>query len=164
MIFLDNFLDPQRLEKYYIRKIFTNEFRHIKNPLNKIDDSNILFWCKKDPSNRYSVIASTMRVFTKSDEEKDFDVGSLLLSVINNAPDKKDIFENLADTIIPGGGIGSRASLLSSRLSIFEKLSTNEDEKISLYAKEELDWLKQKVEEIRKWEEHIFHERETSFE
>jgi len=164
MVFLDVFLGRNDVKEYQRKRIFCNDMERRGNPLNLILDNDLLSWCEDDPFSRYSLVASVMKPFKRSDVTGKLEWKSIVYDIFERAPNLFAVLEHLANTTRPMAWSGSLSNILQERSILFQELYEHENTKIRDWAINQYSNLKKTISKERELENQRFHERNESFE
>ena len=163
-IFLDVFLGEVDIEDYRFRRIFSDDFELHDSPLNQISDKDILYWCEKDTSSRYPLVASTLKAFKQSDETGKYEWKPFVYTISEKAPALEDVLTRFADALIPISWSGSRADILEKRAVLYLDLYGHDNEEVVAWSKNQYRELQEMIRMEREWENQLDRERNESFE
>lgn len=165
LVFLDQFVDHDKVENYHRKRIFKNEIdEESNNPLNQITDADLISWCDENPSQRYPLVASVIQAFSKSGEPEPYEWRPVVHLLLSKAPNVVDVLENLANSLYPSSGSGSLADALQRRSVLLEKLFDHENIEIGAWVKNQYQTHQEVIKSERKREESRDSKRDESFE
>lgn len=130
-------------EKSRIDYTWKNSIVHQSNPLNQIENQTIINWCEEKRSIRYLKIISFINIFKTVENSKELRLSDLTNLIINKAPNKIDILEEISKYIRPMSWSGSRYLIIKKRVNAILKLKNHQDTNI-------VNWIKNKKIELKK--------------
>lgn len=130
-------------EKSRIDYTWKNSIVHQSNPLNQIENQTIIKWCEEKRSIRYLKIISFINIFKTVENSKELRLSDLTNLIINKAPNKIDILEEISKYIRPMSWSGSRYLIIEKRVNAILKLKNHQDTNI-------VNWIKNKEIEFKK--------------
>lgn len=140
--FLDQVIGYDK-EKDRIDYTWKNSIVHQSNPLNQIDNQTIIHWCEEKRSIRYLKIIDFINIFKTVENSKELRLSELINLIINNAPNKIEVLEEISKYIRPMSWSGSRYLIIEKRVNAILKLKNNQDTNI-------VNWIKNKEIEFKK--------------
>ena len=155
MIYLDVFL------KDY--PPFTDYFERYR-PLDQISDVDLLSWCEKYPSSRYTLVASWLQAFRKSDETGKYEWKPFIYMILDKAPVLEDILEHFTDKFLPTSWSGSRANILQDRAVLYQDLYEHDNKEVAAWARSEHIKLQERIRKERELENQENREQNERFE
>ncbi len=163
-IFLDVFLERDDVKDYQRRRIFSDDNERHDNPLSQISDDELLTWCEKDSSSRYSLVASALETFKKSDETGKYEWTPFVYVIFDKAPVLEDVLEHLADALWPMSWSDSRADILQRRAVLYQDLYEHDNEEVAAWARSRYTKLQEEIRKVREWEDQQDRRPDESFE
>lgn len=163
-IMLDTFLGNDDINVYKRKRIFNRTRGDRENPLVHISDEDIIAWCDIDPEKRYVLISAAIQGFKKSEDKKSLEWRPVLNSILEKAPDKAIVLDNLIDSFKPMSWIGSRADIIEERSELLKEWFEHENEEIRSMAKIKYTALQKDIKDERLWETDRSNRAYESFE
>lgn len=142
---LDAFIDRRAT-------ILSETIPHKKNPLDVVSTEDLLKWCDVESAVRYPAVAKVIALFQSEDDREPLGWNPLALKVMECAPDPVAVLRELVKRLRPTSWMGSRASVMASRLPLLQELQGHSDPRIAEFAGQDSLRLKQEVEEERRRE------------
>lgn len=119
-----------------------SRFEDYANVLSQIDSIRVIEWCEIKPSIRYKLLANFIKPWSGLDENECYQWSELALVFIKNSPNKIEVLDGFFGSFKPSSWSGFRSDILISRLPLLIYLKESDDIKISR-------WATQKEEELR---------------
>jgi hypothetical protein len=124
----------------------------------------MIAWCEEDPKLRYPRIALAVSAFVKNPETKRLEFNSLILRLIEQAPDIAALLESISGTLIPMSWSGSRADVLEERALALRQLFEHARAEVSSWARHKHAELQEAMWSERRFEESSRRKMDESFE
>ncbi|MES0491948.1 MAG: hypothetical protein ABUK01_18275, partial [Leptospirales bacterium] len=148
-----------KVEDFYIARSIQME-----NPLSEIEDDLILSWCAKNPTERYSGIATQLAPFQISSQDDIYEWRPIAKAILEKAPDSIAILNRFYDKYSPNYWSTVMSINMERSLPLLDSLISKEKVIISEWAKnKKIEFLKA-IESWRKMEEHENRNQNESFE
>lgn len=146
VVFLDTFLEnSMNIENYSPHLVFRDSFEERNIFIDQIDEDILINWCKVDAETRYPLLASVTKLFSIAHESKELRLNRTIYLLLNNAPNRAVILQNLSKSISPMSWSGSLAELLLRRAELLKELFAYEDEEVKSWAKEQYSALQKEA-------------------
>lgn len=156
------------------RNLFLSFRENRPCPLRVIDDNTLLRWAHARPATRFTLLARTVGAWgppatIEDEDEQTVPAGGRLewtlamRRLIRESPDPVAVLQALRERLHPSSWSGSLADELSSRLSLFEALTHEADQRISAWAAAERPKFIEEIEKTRIWEAQFDRERDEKF-
>lgn len=170
-----NGLVARASENFQVSELF--EWRRLAKlkPASKMNPDVLLAWVAEEPEARSLAAAHVIPIWEKADGEvqsvginDDYSGGvrwtEIALRLIEIAPDRPALMDILIDRFSPMSWSGSRATIMESRIPLFEALLDHDDAELVEAAKSRLLSFKEAVEAERSHEAERDRERDERFE
>jgi hypothetical protein len=152
-------------------RLLTNESgEEDQTAVEDVCDDELIEWCEVSPVDRYTFAAQTCRLFEVASsgggalEAVIPALSSIVLQIIERAPDKAAVVESLVDRFLPSSFGGTATAILEQRLALLDAIETKGDVELAEALKKGRNGL---VSRIQWWKEHEIanqRERQESFE
>lgn len=129
---LDEFLaesDPEGVASFPTRFSYRN-----KQPINVVKGDVLIKWAQSDPDLRFLRLAECVELFARNDD-KILIWSPLALEILEKAPDRAKVLEEIASRLHPNSWSGSRADLLDERRRTVQTLFGHTDPLVSAWAR-----------------------------
>jgi hypothetical protein len=103
-------------------RFLQNLLRHRKNIFDDVSDDTLLEWCDRDPSLRYSLIASVAVLFKGEDEDDASEWQPLIGTLLEKAPEPGLVLNEIIHRLHPSSWSGSLATALEQRQTLLKTL------------------------------------------
>jgi hypothetical protein len=112
--------------------------RHGDSAVGAVPESALIDWCYQSPVERFIFAARTCKLFDWSTPGEDSVTGiaSTAMSVLRNAPDKKEILNIFLDRFHPLSWSGSLAVIMRQRMMLLDQLKSIEDSALDVLIEE----------------------------
>jgi hypothetical protein len=149
--------------KYGVRMI--NEVRKVKkNPLEAVNEDQLLQWCDQDPNTRYPAIAACTNFSRRTDQNASPQWTNIALRLIDKAPDRVEVLKTFTWQFRPMRWSGSRATIMESNLKLLDELTVYPDATFAEFVSEERVRLGREIEAERRRETITDREQDERFE
>ena len=132
-MFLDKFLPSEITNNKYASGIDNDLIVH-ENLLGKIPNDELIEWCELQPLIRYPMMASAVRIFEPTPENKSIKLTSITYKLLENSLELADILKIFEERIIPP--IYSGAQAIITNAQALRELYTHENKSIVSWAQE----------------------------
>lgn len=135
-----------------------------KNIVGKIPLDTILDWAVSGSMDRFRALAKVIHFREGGEEGASYNWTELAMELINAAPDKIGMAEQLAMRFRPMSWSGSRADIMARYTPLLEMLSDHEEVALAQWAAERLKDYQIEIANERKWEAERDRGRDERFE
>ena len=95
---------------------------HAKNALSGVPLDTLVKWCEAGGEHRWEHVAAVIPAFDRDDQERDLHWSQSVADLLKRAPDAIRVAGILVERIEPMSWSGSRAEIISSRMSLIDEL------------------------------------------
>ena len=165
-VFLDTFYDNLDEDNKWVRYSFSSPGWVGASPINEIKDKVILSWCERKPGKRYPIIARSVRLYgTNRSGDASLQWNPIFHALIRDSPDLDATLQELSDNIYPTSfSASSIAGVFRSYLPLWQSLLSHEVQKVSSWAKDEIEKLNITIAREEQYEKEIFSHKYQAFE
>jgi hypothetical protein len=150
--FLDGFLGKETAHEHKMSGMFSIGERHSIDPLSEIDDDLIIEWCQINPTDRYPVVANTIKPYQISEQTGGVEWTSLSKKLVLNSSDPIIILNIYKAKLRPMMWSGSRADIMQEHLSLITELKEHNDSIVAGWAAQEEVEFRNEISVEKKWE------------
>lgn len=126
-----------------------------KSPVNAAPPEVLMAWAKKSPRVRLPILAGEVQLSVANGEIETNIWSPLALDILEAAPDRLAILDVYASRFYPRCWSGALSDVLMPYLGLAEKLQTHNDPQVIAWAKKQIVFLKERIEEDRKRERRV---------
>jgi hypothetical protein len=134
------------------------------NPLDTIQDHDVLEWCELAPQARYPIIARVGTIFRRVDEKAPLQWTELALCVLERAPNRIAVLKQFVRRFSPSSWSGSRAAIIEERAQLLRQFEQYPDAAVGEFIANEQRHLEEGIERERQWENQQDKARHERFE
>lgn len=105
------------------------------NPVNQISENVLIDWCEINPEIRYLQLVSSLQTCWKTKETDELSWKPIIFSILEKAPNIREVLSILQGTFHPMAWFGSYADTLGKRLILFTSLHDHPNPMVRDWAK-----------------------------
>jgi hypothetical protein len=135
-----------------------------ENPLDVVPDDQLLAWCNGQPLTRYPIAASLVTVVREGGEGAVVRWTPIAQGLLEAAPDKAAVLDQLIRRFIPRSWSGSHATIMAARAELLTGLKDHPDRGLSEHAMRAHARLQRQVEDERRSETERYKATDERFE
>ncbi len=135
LAFLDNIVDAEKLKEYESYRLLRNDFERNQSPFYKIPEEILIRWCDIRPYTRYKLLLSVIPSLIQEEQNGQMSWISIVWTILDKAPNLKDILPELEDGIRSGYGRSNWSLMMQTRLVLFENFFNHENAEIAAWAR-----------------------------
>lgn len=149
---LEAFFGGGRAERSLSSHIILEASHHHGNVLDCVPSDVLIAWCDRKPDEHYPFMAGVMSVYVGQEDQGGLEWSSAFLAILDRAPDRVAVLNQLAERFRPRSWSGSLAIAMQTRLPLWQKLESYPDPAVGEFARSEGSRFGREIEKVRQEE------------